>query len=614
MDLLAIWHIVEAVLGIGLIIFVHEAGHFLAARWCGVRVHAFSLGFGPTLIAWTRGYTTYKICAVPLGGYVRMAGEESAASGAAAEPWELGSKKVGQRFLIFSGGVVANVAFGLVVFPILFAVGIPSVAPVVSSVSGGSPLWHARIEPGSRILTVNDVTVYDDLRMQVGAEVAYGGDQPVELVIQAPGEEEPEKIQLQPVFVERIGFYSIGDFDPPLTPESEISVSEGKAAEKAGLRTGDHFLRVEGQPRALAASDQLSRATAGREAIALVVERDGEEITAEVAPAFPEELNQLLLGVYPLQQRLAGIRPTALTDATGLQDEDRILRVEGAAIINPDTLLDSLLAAEGPIDWSIRRNGRELELESPPLSDDEVVELWKDLFLTFDEESRLVGVLADSAAEAAGLLDGDEVTHIDGVEIDQYDDLREAAGQAGAEERSIRLSIRREGILDAGPSYLEITAKPQPRSLAEYGLGLTISRYTFQVAGTWEAVSLGARSCWNMLRDVGRTLRGILNRDMSEKSVGGVITIGVFAHQTAAAGWVRLFWFLCLLSMNLAFLNILPIPLLDGGHLFFLLIEAIKGSPVNERILGYSQLVGLVLIVSLFVFVIYNDLTIHIFN
>ncbi len=77
---------------------------------------------------------------------------------------------------------------------------------------------------------------------------------------------------------------------------------------------------------------------------------------------------------------------------------------------------------------------------------------------------------------------------------------------------------------------------------------------------------------------------------------------------------MKFFWFLCLLSLNLAFLNVLPIPLLDGGHLFFLAVEGIKGSPVNERIMSYSQLVGLVLIVSLFVFVMYNDLSMHVFN
>ncbi|HPF15601.1 MAG TPA: site-2 protease family protein, partial [Planctomycetota bacterium] len=94
----------------------------------------------------------------------------------------------------------------------------------------------------------------------------------------------------------------------------------------------------------------------------------------------------------------------------------------------------------------------------------------------------------------------------------------------------------------------------------------------------------------------------------SPKNLGGVLTIGKVSYQASSMGWTKLLFFLCMLSVNLAFLNVLPIPLLDGGHLFFLLIEGIKGSPVSERIMGYSQLVGLVLILSLMVYVTYQDI------
>src|SRR5436853_5646094 len=99
-----IWRYVQVALGIGLVIFVHESVHFLAARLCGVRVDVFSLGFGPRLLGWRRGRTQYQLALVPLGGYVKMAGEESAGAGKAAAADELPSKSVGQRFLIYSGG------------------------------------------------------------------------------------------------------------------------------------------------------------------------------------------------------------------------------------------------------------------------------------------------------------------------------------------------------------------------------------------------------------------------------------------------------------------------------------------------------------------------------
>ena len=86
---------------------------------------------------------------------------------------------------------------------------------------------------------------------------------------------------------------------------------------------------------------------------------------------------------------------------------------------------------------------------------------------------------------------------------------------------------------------------------------------------------------------------------VSGRNIGGIITIGVVSHSWASVGLSKLFFFLCMLSMNLAFLNVLPIPVFDGGHLLFLLIEKVKGSPVSERVLSYSQMVGIVLIVSL---------------
>jgi len=114
MNWLEIWRYAQVALGIGLVIFVHESGHFIAARLCRVRVDVFSLGFGPRIFGWKRRGTQYQLALVPLGGYVKMAGEEPSDSGRAPAPDELPSKSVGQRFFIYSGGVLMNVAFGLV--------------------------------------------------------------------------------------------------------------------------------------------------------------------------------------------------------------------------------------------------------------------------------------------------------------------------------------------------------------------------------------------------------------------------------------------------------------------------------------------------------------------
>ena len=138
------------ILGIGAVILVHELGHFLAARYAGVRVETFSIGFGPKLVRLRRGDTVYCISLIPLGGYVKMAGE--AVGEGSGAPDELNAKSVGQRFVIFAAGVVMNFLFALVLFSLVFAVGVPFRAPVIGKVLRGGPAWGAGLPPGGEVV------------------------------------------------------------------------------------------------------------------------------------------------------------------------------------------------------------------------------------------------------------------------------------------------------------------------------------------------------------------------------------------------------------------------------------------------------------------------------
>jgi len=186
-----------AVLGVGLVIFVHEAGHFIAARLCGARVEVFSLGFGPRLLGWRRGGTLYQIALVPLGGYVKMAGDEMDTRGRQPRPDDLRAKSVGARFFIYSGGVIMNVVFGLVVFPLLFAHGIPFVRPMLGTPPPGSPTWHARLPAGTEVLEVNGDRILN--ANHIRSAIALGDPGETRLLLRDPVTGE-ERIQvLQPV-------------------------------------------------------------------------------------------------------------------------------------------------------------------------------------------------------------------------------------------------------------------------------------------------------------------------------------------------------------------------------------------------------------------------------
>jgi regulator of sigma E protease len=160
---------------LGVLIFVHELGHFLAARRVGVRVLTFSLGFGPKILKVKRGDTEYCISAVPLGGYVKMAGEspEDARSGA---PDEFMSKTKWERFQILIMGPVMNIALAVVVLAVVLAQGaeVPAYedkSPLIGAVEKGSVAERAGLLRGDRLLTVagDEVPTWRDVVMGVGA-------------------------------------------------------------------------------------------------------------------------------------------------------------------------------------------------------------------------------------------------------------------------------------------------------------------------------------------------------------------------------------------------------------------------------------------------------------
>ncbi len=142
------------VFGIGFVIFFHELGHFMAARAMGVRVEAFSIGFGPRLFGFRRGTTDWKICLIPLGGFVKMAGETAGPNRTGA-PDEFASKSVAARSLVISAGVIMNVVFALIALPIAFMIGVPFEAPVLGRVDPGKAAWRAGLRAGDRVLSVD---------------------------------------------------------------------------------------------------------------------------------------------------------------------------------------------------------------------------------------------------------------------------------------------------------------------------------------------------------------------------------------------------------------------------------------------------------------------------
>ena len=221
-------------------------------------------------------------------------------------------------------------------------------------------------------------------------------------------------------------------------------------------------------------------------------------------------------------------------------------------------------------------------------------------------------VMEDSAAARAGLLSGDKVLSIDGVNVNEWDDLvnrvRESAGNGltleisrnGSEQK---LNITPDVAEDNGLTIGRIGAAVQldraelDKMLIqiEYGPAAALSK---AVEKTWETSVFSLKTLWSMV--IGT---------VSWKGLSGPVTIASFAGQSADAGWKAFLGFLALVSISLGILNLLPIPVLDGGHLLYYMVEIVKGSPVSEQVMEFGYRIGFVLLGILMACALYNDIT-----
>ena len=279
---------------LGVLVFVHELGHFLAARRLGVRVLVFSLGFGPKLLKIRRGDTEYCVCAVPLGGYVKMAGDnpDDARSG---QPDEFLSRTKWERFQILIMGPVMNILLAVVVMAVVLAQGaeVPvylDQPAVVGAVVPGSPAERAGIQRGDQILTVasDAIDTWDDLFIAVGTRP----DRDVSLTLLRDGE--TRAVTVRPVPETRYEIGNIGVL-PDINPVVQ-SVIAGDVADKAGMKGGDVVLAVNGER--MVTRTQLIEAISrnGGRQIELTVRRDSQDVTLTATPE--QRGDRGMLGVY----------------------------------------------------------------------------------------------------------------------------------------------------------------------------------------------------------------------------------------------------------------------------------------------------------------------------
>lgn len=587
------------IVGIGFMIFIHELGHFMAARAAGVRVLVFSLGFGPRLCGFVRNGTDYRLSLVPFGGYVMVAGAENFERRRVASD-DLNAKSAGARAFYYAGGVIMNVAFALIVFPLVFHSGVEFTAPVIGRVDPTGVAWQADLRPGDRVRRVDGKEIYAFENLRV--EIALAGRRPVRLEIERDGQQLERIVHSE--YDAREGVRRIGVVPPADASPPELSVRHDSPAWRAGLRNGDRLLAIDGAPTPSAeievALGQLEHRDLG-ESIALGIERaDGKRATITFEPEATSKESRI--GVSPVLPRVAAIRHS-FAPVQALQRDDEIVAVDGEPYL-ANSLRPWSEPGEhtNPLVVRVRRGEPATELDVPlTLAPDQRAVL-ADHVILGPPRTGVPILVTDPTGPAAqaGMRDGDSILAIGAVEVKDWNGLTAAVKAVASDTVVCRIG--------RGNETLELAVAPVRKLDIGFSARVDYERELYQVEGVGNAIHAGLVCSADMLKQLYVTLKEMLTGDVSAKNLGGIIQISRVSYAFAESGFARFLYFLAILSLNLAFVNVLPIPVLDGGHLLFVLIEKIKGSPVSARIHSYSLTLGLVFIVGLMVFVTYNDI------
>ncbi len=687
--------------GLGFVIFVHELGHFLAAKFFGVKCEKFYIGFdvpirlGPIklpakLVHFKWGETEYGVGASPLGGYVKMLGQDddprkaeeemkrirseggdpdSASNG--LDPRSYPAKPVYARMVIISAGVIMNLIFGVLFAAVAFMYGVPYTPTVIGDTTPGDPAWVNGLQPGDRILQVsNDRPETEELRFNDMTEAVriQGIDDPNKtfpIVISRNGERIEKSFSGTLAHDEKGKIISLGVVSANTTKVASNKAFNPFTAFEAAqpnsktvlpdLHLGDTIVAIDGVElpefpgQNAPALFELEKYLDPKfdQSVSLTVKsaaKEGETSqtrTVEWKPV-PRHTLGFSLAVGPIK----AIAEDSPAKAANVGLGDRPVSLNGEPIENGATLrlaVAKLASQEATLTLKrMSNNSEEEELydftwqvpEEFNLTDVAGAQLAVPGYelpgsgLVVHVLREISQIQAGSAADTAGLQAGDMIQQIEVVEQEgelktlfskmvkaSFYEPRTLDGFHNAIHldeviqtlpvgTKLRLSINRGGQI----KNTELVIQHDPNWMAvQRGVMFTPMSAIYKEPQFGTALGLGVSEVWRRMVGVVDFLRMLVTRKMEMRMMGGPGVIFYAASMEASAGPSRLLLFLTMLSANLAIINFLPIPALDGGHMMFLTVEAIRGRPVDENLQMQLTLGGVLALLSLMVFVIIND-------
>ncbi|MCC6679018.1 MAG: site-2 protease family protein [Phycisphaerales bacterium] len=693
------------ILGFGLIILIHELGHFVAARWAGIRVLAFAIGFGPAIasyrkgLGWRRGSsereyieriarhregidqargpdinafspTEYRLNFLPFGGYVKMLGQDDMDPGAVStESDSYQSCKPWKRMIVISAGVVMNVILAALLFIAVFMIGLKVEPAQVGAVQPGSPaatavavnaselgITEPGLHSGDRITSINgrEPNSFSDLILATA--MARRGE-PIKLTVARDGSAGPLDFRITPEKGRLTGLLELG-----IEPARSATIPEARTpAERdeiigildrlglKGVEPGMKLIRAGADTEIRDGHDlETAMRTSGGAPVQLdFAAPDGRKAAVTLEPRAQSQtaLFRMPDGSRAGFEHLLGLTPVLKVAATtpaaeekGLREGDIFARIGTLEFPSMPAGIGEFRASKGrTIDIVVLRAGPGGSLTEVPLkvrvghkgtigfmaADTSDVGTWvtpppSD---TLNKDGAENGPLpASTVIRRPGL----RITAIDDKPVADFSQIRAALLSSTADafrtgtsaEVKLTAELPTAGAPAAGPvAELAWTLSSDAvKSLYALGWESPVGagpfdpvQVTLRGENPVDAIRLGLEETHRVMMTTYATFARLFEGTVKVEHLKGPVGIAHLGTILADRGLVWLLFFMALISVNLAVINFLPLPIVDGGQFIFLVLEQIRGKPVPIPVQNAATIAGLVLIGSVFLIVTFND-------
>ncbi len=696
-------NIMVVLIGFGMVVFVHEMGHFLAAKAVGITTEEFAVGFGTPLFRMKKlkeglqfrilpkdineynekelfkfmiptksdrvGTTNYQLRAIPLGGFVKMMGQEDlVATESSNDPGSYMNKPVWQRMIVISAGVIVNIITGFMVFMYLFYQGIPLQPAIAGNVLPESPAMVAGIQPGDEIIEIDGKKNITMMHLRLASALA---EDSIDLKVKR-ADNSVETISVTPEFKETFGIKLMGVEGPQSLQLVKKGQLQGEDSDEIinklkelGLEPGDKIIAANEKPISLSyeldniikpkpGESNLSQATityqrksgdnlnTGNITIDLhqqVTNNKLKEVFGiaplmrinMLTPDYPGKKAGLLIG--DLIKKIGNIENPTLdefTDYTKNHPEDLIditvLRKENDAY-SEKTFSVKPFREEPSLRFFKQINGEESTpkigvvlnqtLIQRPLTEPPIVAKTFEIKTKTDKTDNKAGddQKENPSTPALKIPRGALITHVAKTPVENWGDivqqLKSHQGKSVALAYQIQDNQTAEIELAIPADYTPELAYRPVSDFVSNELPSLLKPYekVYKADSLFHSLMMGADYTITWIGSTYFQLKSMITGQISLKSASGPVGIIRMSYKIVDEKPLSFYlYFMAILSMGIAVFNFLPLPILDGGHFVLLIVEKIKGSPVSVKVQEMLTYAGLLFIGGFFLYVTYNDI------